>query len=83
MADTVIGFSGFDLYEECYEYCKNACHIADTNEGIERLMKNSISCVGEYRVDPVTRCFYKVRKIFLPQRAKNEGANNESSGDYI
>ncbi len=53
-ADTVIGYSGLDLFEECYEYCENACYIADTPAAAEDLMKNSFMCTGKFRIDPVT-----------------------------
>ncbi len=49
-----IGYSGFDPYEECYEYFENSCYIADTPKSAENLMRNSFSCVGAYRIDPVT-----------------------------
>ena len=49
----IIGYSGFDPYEECYEYFENSCYIADTPKSAENLMENSFSCVGTYRIDPV------------------------------
>lgn len=54
MAGVIIGYSGFDLFEECYEYFENACYISDTQEGIKDLMKNSFTCMGEYRVHSIT-----------------------------
>ncbi len=54
MTDEVIGFSGFDFFEECYEYCENACFIGDTKKSVERFMRNSFSGTSGYRVDPVT-----------------------------
>jgi len=51
--DTIIGYSGFDLFEDCYEYFENACYIADTPAAMERLMKDSVACTGKYRIDPV------------------------------
>lgn len=50
----IIGYSGFDPYEECYEYFENSCYIADTPQSADNLMRNSFSCVGPYRIDPVT-----------------------------
>ncbi len=52
-SNTVIGFSGFDLFEECYEYNENACYIADTRGAAEAFMENS--CMGsDFRIAPVT-----------------------------
>ena len=50
----LIGYSGLDLDEECYEYFENACYIADTAESAESLMQQSMNCVGPYRVEVVT-----------------------------
>ena len=52
--DTVIGYSGLDLFEECYEYFENACYIADTPEAMERLIIVSFTCTGEFRIEPAT-----------------------------
>ena len=52
--DEIIGYSGFDPGEGCYEYFENECYIADTTEGAEELMKNSFMCMGDYRIDPIT-----------------------------
>ncbi len=54
MSLKIIGYSGFDSYEECYEYFENSCYIADTPKSAENLMKNSFSRVANYRIDPVT-----------------------------
>ena len=54
MTFKIIGYSGFDPYEECYEYFENSCYIADTPQSAKNLMKSSFSCVGTYRIDPVT-----------------------------
>ena len=53
-SSTVIGFSGFDLFEECYEYNENACYIADSPEAAEAFMENSVMGTGEFRIDAVT-----------------------------
>ena len=53
-SSTVIGFSGFDLFEECYEYNEDACYIADSREAAEALMENSLMSTGDWRIDPVT-----------------------------
>ena len=54
MTSKIIGYSGFDPSEECYEYFENSCYIADTPQSAENLMRNSYSCVRTYRIDPVT-----------------------------
>ena len=54
MTSKIIGYSGFDSSEECYEYFENSCYIADTPQSAKNLMRNSYSCLGKYRIDPVT-----------------------------
>jgi len=49
---TVIGFSAFGLFEECYEYNENACYIADSREAAEAFMENSDT--DDFRIDAVT-----------------------------
>jgi len=49
----IIGYSGFDLFEECYGYCENACYIADTEAAAREFMEVA-SFNGEYRIEPVT-----------------------------
>jgi len=52
MSLKIIGYSGFDSYEECYDYFENSCYIADTPKSAENLMKNIFfSCVANYRID--------------------------------
>ena len=53
-SEEIIGYSGFDKFEECYEYFENACYIADTPEAAGQVMKNSGNRMGEYRIDPIT-----------------------------
>ena len=36
--DPIIGYSGFDVFEECYGYNENACYIADTEASAHRFM---------------------------------------------
>ena len=52
--EDTIGYSGFEKFEECYEYFENACYIADTPEAAAQLMEDSGACIGEYRIDPIT-----------------------------
>jgi hypothetical protein len=51
---TVIGYSGFDPFEECYEYNEDACYIADSREAAESFMENSLMGTGQSRIDAVT-----------------------------
>jgi hypothetical protein len=53
-SEDIIGYSGFEKFEECYEYFENACVIADTPEAAGQLMEDSGCCVEEYRIDPIT-----------------------------
>ncbi len=54
MGGKIIGYSGFDPGEECYEYFENSCYIADTTEGATELMKAGPMCMGGYRIDSIT-----------------------------
>jgi hypothetical protein len=49
----IVGYSGFDLFEECYGYNENACYIADT-EATAREFMEVASFSGQYRIEPVT-----------------------------
>ena len=50
----VIGYSGFIIFEECYEYNENACFIADTQELAKEFMNNCGYSSADYRIDEVT-----------------------------
>ena len=51
--EPIIGYSGFGVFEECYEYNENACYIADTEASAHRFMR--VAVFGEeYRIEPVT-----------------------------
>jgi hypothetical protein len=50
--DPIIGYSGFDVFEECYGYDEDACYIADTEASAHRFMQ--VASFGEYRIEPVT-----------------------------
>lgn len=51
-SDVVIGYSGFILYEECYEYNENECYISDTEEMAKEFMNGCGH--SDYRVDAIT-----------------------------
>jgi hypothetical protein len=48
----IIGYSGLDLFEECYGYHENACFVADTEASAHEFMRQA--AMGEYRIEPVT-----------------------------
>ncbi len=50
---TILGYSGLELFEECYGYNENACYIADSPAAAGRFMEYS-GCGAEYRIDPLT-----------------------------
>lgn len=50
----IIGYAGLDIREDCYEYFENECCIADTIELAEYMMKESYSCMGPYKITPIT-----------------------------
>jgi len=37
--EPIIGYSGFDVFEECYGYNENACYIADTETSAHDFMR--------------------------------------------
>ena len=41
-SDLLIGYSVFELGEECYEYNENACLIAATLDGARRILSNAL-----------------------------------------
>jgi hypothetical protein len=49
----IIGYSGFDVFEECYGYDEDACYIADTEAAAHHFMQVA-SMSGAYRIEPVT-----------------------------
>jgi hypothetical protein len=51
--ESIIGYSGFELFEECYGYDENACFVADTEASARRFMQYA-TFDGEYRIEPVT-----------------------------
>ena len=51
--ESIIGYSGFELLEECYGYNENACYIADTEASAHRFMQD-VTLDGKYRIEAVT-----------------------------
>ena len=66
---TIIGYSGFIVYEECYEYNEDACFIADSKESARQFM---LDC-GHENAD------YKIKAISFADIMKDYGY---SSGEY-
>jgi len=52
--DEIIGFSGFILFEECYEYNENACYLADTQDVADQFMLDCGYRKSDYRIDKIT-----------------------------
>ena len=48
-----IGFSGFILFEECYEYNENACFISESEELSSQFMLDCGHGKSDYRIDKV------------------------------
>jgi hypothetical protein len=53
-SDTVIGYSGLDLFEECYGYSEDACFIGDSREAAQQFMDDSLTGGDDFRIDAVT-----------------------------
>ena len=51
--EPIIGYSGFDVFEECYGYNEDACYVADTEASANRFMR-AATLGTEYRIEPVT-----------------------------
>lgn len=51
---TVIGFSVFENFEECYQYNENACFIAGSQENAESFLNNGYVDADDCRIDAVT-----------------------------
>ena len=49
----VIGFSVFELFEECYEYVENDCFIAGSREQAEAYQREAGLSAADARIDQV------------------------------
>lgn len=49
-----IGYSGFIIFEECYEYNENACYIADTLDMAEQFMMDCGYDRSDFRIDEIS-----------------------------
>ncbi len=52
-SDTLIGYSAFELSEECYEYHENACYVADSPEALRTFLSEAMLDSNDYRIDAV------------------------------
>ena len=50
--EPIIGYSGLELFEECYGYNENACYIADTEASASEFMEHAVFS-QPYRIEPV------------------------------
>lgn len=51
--EPIIGYSGFETFEECYGYDENACFIASSEAAADRFMSD-LFMMPDYRIVPVT-----------------------------
>ena len=51
--EPVIGYSGFEEFEECFEYNEDACFIAGTEAAADRFMQDAFM-MPDYRIVAVT-----------------------------
>lgn len=51
--EPVIGYSGFETFEECYGYDEDACFIAGSEAAADRFMQGLLM-MPDYRIVPVT-----------------------------
>ena len=52
--NSIIGSSGFILYEECYEYNEDACYLANDKEAARQFMINCGYTDNEFRIDDIS-----------------------------
>ncbi|GJM01491.1 MAG: hypothetical protein DHS20C07_31700 [Methyloligella sp.] len=54
LKNLTIGYSGFILFEECYEYNENACYLASNLEKARQFMFNCGYDRSEFRIDQIS-----------------------------
>ncbi len=52
--NTIIGYSIFMIFEECYEYIDNACFIAESPKSAVQFIVDCGYNVSNYRVDKIS-----------------------------
>ena len=50
----LVGYSAFDLWEECYEYNEDACYIANDKESLKKFLIGAMLPFENYRLDSIT-----------------------------
>ena len=50
----IIGYSGLDIFEDCYAYNENACFLADNQETCRQFMSVCGYEITDFRIDPVS-----------------------------
>jgi hypothetical protein len=50
---SIVGYSAFRLYDECYEYNENACYIADSPESLRAFLEGASFNLKDYRIDTI------------------------------
>lgn len=51
--NSIIGYSAFILFDECYEYNENACYIADSEESLKAFLEDASFNINDYRFDAI------------------------------
>lgn len=49
-----VGYSGFILFEECYEYNENACYLADSQDVAMQFMLDCGYDKSDFRIDEIS-----------------------------
>lgn len=53
-SETIVGYSVFEKFEECYQYNEDACFIADSRRSAETFLKNGYSDANDCRIVNIT-----------------------------
>lgn len=51
---TIIGYSGFIVFEQCYEYNENACYLSESKDSISQFMIDFGYTKSQFRIDEIT-----------------------------
>ncbi len=52
-SSTTIGYSVFELFEECYQYNENACYVASSREQANDFLQNCCDNAADCRIDAI------------------------------
>lgn len=53
-SETIVGYSVFEKFEECYQRNENACYIADSERSAVSFLKNGYGDTDDCRIEKVT-----------------------------